>query len=87
MSPPEADAAQATCREYNVTSSGLAYCDSEVGTGITATKGMLIKVPARSLLCFLCRHALGISSVDWASEFNLLITFLKDYIGLSTLFG
>ncbi|KAG0561468.1 hypothetical protein KC19_9G066700 [Ceratodon purpureus] len=43
VSPPEADAAQATCGEYNVTPSGLAYCDSEVGSGIAATKGMLIK--------------------------------------------
>lgn len=29
---------------FNVAPSGLAYCDSQVGTGITATKGMLIKV-------------------------------------------
>ena len=49
VSPPEADAAQATCGEYNVTPSGLAYCDSEVGSGIAATKGMLIKVRTRSL--------------------------------------
>ncbi|XP_024386100.1 peptidyl-prolyl cis-trans isomerase FKBP13, chloroplastic [Physcomitrium patens] len=41
--PPEANAAQATCGEFNVTASGLAYCDSEIGSGITASKGMLIK--------------------------------------------
>lgn len=43
VSPPEADAAQATCGEYNVTPSGLAFCDSQVGTGVAAAKGMLIK--------------------------------------------
>lgn len=47
--PPEANAAQATCGEFNVTASGLAYCDSEIGSGITASKGMLIKVFTRSL--------------------------------------
>lgn len=41
--PSEAMADQTTCGKYNVTASGLGYCDSEVGTGIAASKGMLIK--------------------------------------------
>ena len=45
--PPQAEAAasgQATCGTYNVSPSGLAYCDSSVGQGVAASKGLLIKV-------------------------------------------
>ena len=48
--PPQAEAAasgQATCGTYNVSPSGLAYCDSSVGQGVAASKGLLIKVRER----------------------------------------
>lgn len=48
--PPQAEAApsgQATCGTYNVSPSGLAFCDSLVGQGVAASKGLLIKVRER----------------------------------------
>ena len=50
--PPQAEAAasgQATCGTYNVSPSGLAYCDSSVGQGVAASKGLLIKVREREI--------------------------------------
>lgn len=40
---PQADA-EGACAELTVSPSGLAFCDTSVGQGIPATKGLLIKV-------------------------------------------
>ncbi|CAM6081571.1 unnamed protein product [Calypogeia fissa] len=40
---PETNAATGECAELTQTPSGLAFCDTAVGSGITASKGLLIK--------------------------------------------
>jgi hypothetical protein len=48
LDPTAANAAAATaasfCADFSVSPSGLAFCDSSPGSGVQASKGMLIKV-------------------------------------------